>query len=84
LNGERPQVAFDLYIGIDYSGAGTATSRSSHLQVYAVLESRGPEPVRTPAAPEGQHWNWSRKEIAEWLIDLAESTGHPPAAASPL
>jgi hypothetical protein len=43
------------------------------LQVYAVAGSGGPEPVRTPADPEGQHWNWSRKEIAEWLIDLAES-----------
>ena len=73
MQGDGPQVAFDYYVGIDYSGAGTATSRMAHLQVYAVAEGRRPEPVRTPAAPQGQHWNWSRKEIAEWLIDLAQS-----------
>ena len=29
--------------------------------------------VTSPAAPVGQHWNWSRREIAEWLIALAKS-----------
>jgi hypothetical protein len=66
-------VAFDLHVGINYSGAGTPTSRSAPLQVYAVAGGRGPEPVRTPVAPEGQHWNWTRRETADWLIDLARS-----------
>jgi hypothetical protein len=66
-------MAFDLHIGINYSGAGTPTSRSAQLQVYAVAGGRGPGPVTTPAAPVGQHWNWNRREIAEWLIDLAKS-----------
>jgi hypothetical protein len=66
-------VAFDMHIGIDYSGAGAPTSRMAQLQVYAVTEGREPEPLRTPAAPEDQRWNWSRKEIAEWLIGQARS-----------
>src|SRR3954465_1091860 len=33
----------------------------------------GPEPMTPPVVPQGQHWNWCRKEIAEWLIDLAKS-----------
>jgi hypothetical protein len=66
-------VTFDLHVGINYSGAGTPTSRSAPLQVYAVAGGRVPEPVTTPAAPDGQRWNWSRREIAGWLIDLAKS-----------
>jgi hypothetical protein len=64
---------FEAHIGIDYSGAGTPTSRTAHLQVYAVIGGRGPEPVKTPAATGGLHWNWSRKEIAHWLIGWARS-----------
>ncbi|CAN5910395.1 hypothetical protein BH23PLA1_BH23PLA1_31040 [soil metagenome] len=64
---------FQTHIGIDYSGAEAPISRLAPLQVYAVTEGREPEPVRTPAAPEGQRWNWSRKEIADWLIGLARS-----------
>jgi hypothetical protein len=66
-------MAFDRYIGINYSGAETPTSRMARLQVYAVTGGGAPKPVTTPAAPEGQHWNWSRREIAEWLIGLARS-----------
>ncbi len=29
--------------------------------------------MRTPACPPGGNWNWCRKEIAEWLIDQANS-----------
>lgn len=59
---------FDLHIGIDYSGAKTPTSRLAALQVFAT--SGGGEPVKviTPSAPTGRHWNWSRREIAEWLV----------------
>jgi len=60
-------MTFDLYIGIDYSGAETAESRLKGLQVYAATGGL-PEHITTPAAPDGQHWNWSRREIAEWLI----------------
>lgn len=63
---------FDLHIGIDYSGAQTPTSRLAGLQVYAATTGL-PERVVTPAAPESNHWNWTRQEISEWLIAQARS-----------
>ena len=66
-------MAFDLHIGIDYSGAGTPTSRTAGLQVYAVVGGGGPERVTTPVVAAGQHWNWTRQEIAAWMIDLAKT-----------
>ena len=61
---------FDQSIGIDYSGAATAESRSKTLQIYAAT---GGPPERTIAVPEEgkTHWNWCRKEIAEYLVDMA-------------
>jgi hypothetical protein len=35
-------MTFDLYVGIDYSGAETPTTRSSHLQVYAAKTGKEP------------------------------------------
>lgn len=29
--------------------------------------------ITTPAAPESRRWNWTRQEIAEWLIEQARS-----------
>lgn len=63
---------FDLYIGIDYSGAEKPTSRLKGLQVYAAMDGM-PKRVPAPAAPEGRHWNWCRMEIAEWLVEHARS-----------
>ncbi len=60
---------FDLHIGIDYSGAKTPTSRLPGLQVYAA-NCGFPERI-TPAAPRSR--NWTRKEIAIWLIEQARS-----------
>ena len=71
---DRPGVGFDLYIGIDYSGAETPESRLRGLRVYSATDGM-PERVATPAAPEGRHWNWCRREIAEWLIEQARSAG---------
>ena len=62
---------FNLHIGIDYSGARAPTSRLKVLQVCAASDGGDPEPVITPAASEGQARNWTRKEIAQWLIDKA-------------
>lgn len=64
---------FNLHIGIDYSGAETPTSRLAGLQVYAATAGV-PERVTTPAAPESKTWNWTRQEIAEWLIEQARSS----------
>jgi hypothetical protein len=63
---------FSLHIGIDYSGAQTPTSRLAGLQVYAATTGP-PERIPTPAAPESKSWNWTRQEIAEWLIAQARS-----------
>lgn len=65
-------MTFDLHIGIDYSGAQTPTSRLAGLQVYAATTGL-PERISTPAAPQSQSWNWTRQEIAEWLIAQARS-----------
>jgi len=62
-----------MHVGIVYSGAGTPTSRAANLQVYTVVGGRGPERVATPAATGDQHWNWTRQEIADWLINLANT-----------
>lgn len=63
---------FDLYIGIDYSGAQTPTSRMPGLQVYATDQRGMTEPVVSPSVPTGKKWNWTRREIAEWLITQIE------------
>lgn len=65
-------MTFRLHIGIDYSGAQTPTSRLTGLQVYADSTSL-PVRISTPAAPDSKSWNWTRQEIAEWLIAQARS-----------
>ncbi len=55
---------FSRYIGIDYSGAQTPTSRLRGLQVYVAA---GGQPQRI-APPAPQATNWTRQEVAEWLI----------------
>jgi hypothetical protein len=57
---------YDLHIDIDYSGAETPEASLKGLQVYAA--ENGAEPARV--APPKQPPNWSRKEVAEWLVDL--------------
>ncbi|EEG79097.1 hypothetical protein [Dethiobacter alkaliphilus] len=60
---------FNKYIGIDYSGARSPQCRLSGLQVYLSKHSQLPQIVKTPSEPANQHWNWSRKEVAHWLIE---------------
>lgn len=72
----------DLFIGIDYSGAETPTSRRKELQVYAAKPGSAPEAVKTPAIaafhatasnnPQSVPRYWTRSEIALWLISLAK------------
>lgn len=73
MNGRSSEdMTFHHHIGIDYSGAQTPTSRLAGLQVYAATTGL-PERVTTPAAPQSKSWNWTRQEIAEWLIAQARS-----------
>lgn len=54
--------AFDRYIGIDYSGAETATSGLPGLRIYVATQS-------SPPAEERRGKNhWTRRAIAEWLV----------------
>lgn len=57
-------VRFENHIGIDYSGARTPTSRLAGLQVYAA--TRGTPERIASLGPKGR--NWTRQQIAEWLI----------------
>ena len=58
--------AFERYIGIDYSGAQTPSSSLKGLRLYAADRTRAPEEVLPPPSP---HKYWTRKEIAEWLVE---------------
>lgn len=63
---------FDLFIGIDYSGARTPTCRLKGLQVYAAKPGGQPERQFLPApSNNNMPCNWTRAEIAGRLIDLA-------------
>ena len=63
---------FELFIGINYSGAQTPTSRVKALQLYAAKAGAKPEKQLAPVTSNNnQLWNWTRKEIAEHLIGLA-------------
>jgi hypothetical protein len=62
--------AFERYIGIDYSGAETCESSLKGLRVYTADRANEPREVAPPASPR---WYWTRKAIAQWLVErLAE------------
>lgn len=64
---------FDLYIGIDYSGAQTPTARLKGLQVYAAQPGGLPQKWFSPArSNNGQLFNWTRAEIAQLLREQAQ------------
>ncbi len=60
---------FDLFIGVDYSGAETPGSRLPGLQVYAARPgAAAPERWSSPTPSNNrQRVNWTRREIAERL-----------------
>src|SRR5271166_6737057 len=63
-------LAFDRYIGIDYSGAETPISSLKGVRVYTA-DHNGP-PTEVPPPPSPRKY-WTRREIAEWLVErLAE------------
>ena len=66
---------FDVFIGIDYSGAQTPTSRLRGLQVFAARPGQaGCEKWLSPTKSNNRGIvNWTRKEIAERLLDEARS-----------
>jgi hypothetical protein len=58
--------AFRRYIGIDYSGAGTADSSCRGLRVYMAEGFGTPEQVQPPSSPRR---HWTRRVLAEWLCE---------------
>jgi hypothetical protein len=58
-------VAFQRYIGIDYSGAQTPTSSLKGLRVYEADYVTTSQEI---AAPPGRRRYWTRRGIAEWLV----------------
>ena len=61
---------FARYIGIDYSGAETATSSLKGLRVYMAGHDAAPVEVQPPAGPRKY---WSRRGIAEWLVEILQA-----------
>src|SRR5271168_1882223 len=66
-------MAFDRYIGIDYSGAQTPESSLRGLRVYVADRVSPPSEVPPPAGPKKY---WTRRGIAEWLVGSL-SEGRP-------
>lgn len=60
---ERSSTLFDCYVGVDYSGAETPTSRLPGLRVFVATPAGEPEEQRS-----ADGFNWTRKSLAEWLV----------------
>ncbi len=74
---DQRHAAFAQYIGIDYSGAQTPTANLKGLRVYIAEGDASPVEVPPPQShrAESPRKYWSRKGIAEWLVEqLAEDT----------
>ena len=66
--------AFERTIGIDYSGADTPTMRSRKLAVYCADADAPPQEVHSQQDNLGR---WTRREIAEWLVNQLNEEGKP-------
>lgn len=58
-------LAFERYVGIDYSGAATPRSSLNGLRVYEADRLTASLEVNPPPSPRKY---WTRKGIAEWLV----------------
>ncbi len=56
---------FSRYIGIDYSGAQSPENHLTGLRIYAATPEEEPEEI----LPLGQKKYWSRRGVAEWLVE---------------
>lgn len=59
--------SFARYLGIDYSGAGTATSSLPGLRAYQSSPDSSPTEVLPPPSPRKY---WTRRGLIHWLADL--------------
>ena len=58
--------SFARYVGIDYSGAQTPTASLKGLRVYMAEADAPPTEVPPPPSPRKY---WTRRGIAEWLVE---------------
>ena len=56
---------FDRFLGIDYSGAQTATSSLPGLRLYGATLTHSPAESPPPPGPRKY---WTRRGLAEWLV----------------
>jgi hypothetical protein len=70
-------VTFDRFIGIDYSGAQAPTSRLAGLQVFGATADDGQcqKWLSPTKSNNGGRVNWTRKEVAQRLLDEANLGG---------
>jgi hypothetical protein len=68
---DEVKATFNRYIGIDYSGAETCESGLKGLRVYVADHSSEPGEVAPPASLRKY---WTRKAIAEWLVERLSET----------
>ena len=66
--------SFERTIGIDYSGAGTPINRSRKLAIYCADGNAPPQEVLSQQDNLGR---WTRREIAEWLVNQLMEEGKP-------
>ncbi|BBU63216.1 hypothetical protein MSC49_31510 [Methylosinus sp. C49] len=59
--------AFSRYVGVDYSGARTPTDSLPGLRVYLTDDCAPPREITPPPSPRKY---WTRKALAEWLVEL--------------
>jgi len=58
--------AFDRYVGINYSGAETPAAPLTGLRIYMGEPDSPPVEIAPPPGP-GKYW--TRRGIAEWLVE---------------
>ncbi|WP_338469699.1 hypothetical protein R4Z10_12855 [Niallia sp. XMNu-256] len=66
---------FDYYIGIDYSGRGEPTKRTSGIQVVE-MDRDGQVSRISPNGLHGRTFSWSRKEVYDYLRNRLTEQKH--------
>jgi hypothetical protein len=60
-------LAFERYVGVDYSGAETPVTSLKGLRIY--VADRNSPPVEVQPPPSARKY-WTRRGIAEWLTEV--------------
>ncbi len=68
-----PAQRFELFIGIDYSGAGKPGAPLKGLQVYGGRVGEAPQKWAAPAQGSRKSANWCRRDVAHMLLERARA-----------